>query len=180
VRVGAVSVSESLKRCTRSTRAGAALLLVALASAGGVAVAGDGPVSCQNLATTVRTNESSYAPGKTVIISVTLANEGPACVIPTLSLCGPPPGRASAYNSAGEVVWESAGGHITCPYEPVTSVSYPEGYSSTQQVDWSLGKCALQPRRPILNCPRTLLPAGKYRIVGSYWTSASTTITISR
>lgn len=161
-------------------------MLVALASAGGVvSITGDGPLYCGNLVTTVRTNESSYAPGQAVIISVTLANEGPACSVPTPSPCGPPPPGASAYNSAGEDVWESGagGGQITCPPEPVTSVSYPAAYSNTQDLDWSQDKCALQPRRPfpILNCPRTQVPAGRYRIVGSYGTSlqATATITIS-
>jgi hypothetical protein len=33
--------------------------------------------SCENLTITVKTNEPRYAPGQTVIISVTQANEGP-------------------------------------------------------------------------------------------------------
>lgn len=170
MRVGAASVGEGRKPRRRTPRGGAALLvLVVLASAAGiVGITGDGPVSCENLVTTVRTNESSYAPGQTVIISVTLANEGPACSIPTPSPCGPPPAGASAYSSAGEDVWEyGAGTQITCPYEPVTSVSYPAGYSSTQELNWSQDKCAL--------------PAGTYRIVGNYGTSerATASITIS-
>jgi hypothetical protein len=81
----------------------------------------------------------------------------------------------------GEDVWGSGagGGQITCPYEPVTSVWYPAGYSSTQDFDWSQDKCALQPRRPILNCPRTQVPTGTYRIVGSCGTSAQATATIT-
>ena len=55
---------------------------------------------------TARTNESSYAPGQTVIVSLTLTNEGLACSIPTPSPCGPTPPGASVYNSAREDVWD--------------------------------------------------------------------------
>jgi len=163
------------------------LALTALASAGGVvSTTGDGQVSgfyCENLVTTMRTSEPSYAHGQTVIIRVTLRNKGPACSIASPSPCGPPPAGASAYNSAGQVVWESGagGGHITCPPELVTSVSYPAGYSDTEDLDWSQDKCAFQPRRPvpILVCPRTHVPAGTYRIVASDGTSGRATATIT-
>jgi hypothetical protein len=55
-------------------------VLVVLAAAGGAAsIAGDGQVSgfsCTSefLVVTVRTNESSYTPGQTVVIRVTLTN----------------------------------------------------------------------------------------------------------
>jgi hypothetical protein len=165
-------------------------VLVALASAVGVVtITGDGQVSdfsCTSefLVTTVRTSESNYAPGETVIIKVTVANRGPACSIPTGSPCGPAPPGASAYNSAGEDVWESGagGGQITCPPEPVTSVTYPAGYSSSEDIDWSQDKCVLQ-LRPVLllKCPRTQVHAGRYRIIASYGTpeQATATITIS-
>ena len=189
VSVGAASVSEGRKPRSRPPRGGATLLvLVAAASvAGVVSVTGDGPVSafyCENLVTTVRTNKFSYAPGQTVIIRVTLANEGPTCSIPPPSACGPFPAGAIAYNSAGKDVWGSGAGdgQTTCPYPPVTSVTYPMGYSSTQDVDWRQDKCFLQLRPlQILRCPRTQVPAGTYRIVGSNGTSgqASATITIS-
>jgi hypothetical protein len=179
------------KSCRSRQRGGAGLLvLLVLASAWGVvSITGDGPVSAlsctsQILVATVRTNESSYAPGQTVIISVTLTNEGLACSIPTPSPCGPTPPGASVYNSAGEDVWESGagGGLISCPPEPVTSVTYPAGYSSTRVLDWRQDKCFLQLRpSQILHCPRTQVPAGRYRIIGSNGTSeqATAAITIS-
>jgi hypothetical protein len=64
----------------------------------------------------------------------------------------------------------------------VTSVSYPAGYSNTQEVDWSQDKCTRQLRgSQLLICPRTQVPAGTYRIFGSYGTPAQAiaTITIS-
>ncbi len=189
MRVGAASVVDGLERRSARRRWAALLVLVALVTAaGGVSIAGDGQVSAfsctsEFLVATVRTNESSYAPGQTVVISVTLANKGPACSIPTGSPCGPPPPGASADNSAGEDVWESGagGGNVTCPPEPVTSVSYPAGYSSTQDLDWSQDKCFRQLRgSQLLICPRTQVPAGTYRIVGlGYGTFAQATATIT-
>jgi hypothetical protein len=159
------------------------LVLVALASAGAVcAYAGAWPFSttgsCQHLVTTVRTSELSYAPGQLVVISVTQANEGPACSTPLV--CGSPP-IASAYNSAGRDVWDYGAGKFTgiptCFSPTVQSV--PAHYSSTQNLDWSQDKCTAGPLgQPNPNCPGTQVAAGTYRIVAG-GTSASATITIS-
>src|SRR5260221_11529034 len=113
------------ERRRRARRGGATLLvLVGLASAGAACgLAADGLVSgssCAHFVTTVRTSEPSYAPGQTVIISVTQANEGPGCTIPPQA-CGPPLALASAHNSAGKDDRDYgahktfAGTHITCP-----------------------------------------------------------------
>jgi hypothetical protein len=138
--------------------------------------------------TTVRTNESSYAPGQTVIISVTQANQGPTCYGIPPEWCGNLQAFASAYNSAGEDVWDYGAsktipGLNTCPFPPAPGPGWPARYSNTQKLDWSQEKCALgdeppQPGRANPNCPGTQVPAGTYRIVGN-WTSASATITIS-
>jgi hypothetical protein len=162
----------------------AVLVLAALASAGAVSgyVVGGWPFSaigsCQHLVTTVRTSESSYAPGQTVIISVTQANEGPTCTTPLV--CGYTP-VAAAFNSAGKDVWDYGAGKFTgiptC-FSP-TLQTWPAHYLSTRKLDWSQDKCEAGPlgsANP--NCPGTQVPAGTYRIVGN-GTSAPTTITIS-
>jgi hypothetical protein len=105
----------------------APLVLVALASTGaGCSLGGDGAVfvgSCTHFVATVRASEPSYAPGHTVIISVTQANDGPACTTPPQP-CGPPAAVASAYNSAGEDVWDAGADKTigltgaTCPPKP--------------------------------------------------------------
>jgi hypothetical protein len=186
--LGAASMSECQKSLRRSRRFWITLLaLAALASAGAACsyVVGVWPFSttgsCQQLVSTVRTSESSYAPGQAVIISVTLANEGPACTTPTRQ-CGPPP-AASAYNSAGEDVWDYGAGKFTgiptCTVSPGPQ-TWPAHYSYTQELDWSQGKCETGPlgeANP--NCPGTQVPAGTYRIVGGTGTSESATITIS-
>jgi hypothetical protein len=109
----------------RARRGGAALLvLVGLASAGGACgIAGDvvSVGTCAHFVATVRTSEPSYAPGQTVIITVSQANDGPGCVTPPRP-CGDPAAFASAYNSAGEDVWDyDAGktipGIASCPPE---------------------------------------------------------------
>jgi hypothetical protein len=162
---------------------------VALASAGGAyRLVWGGAVSagsCGHLVATVRTNEPSYAPGQTVIISVTQANAGPACHTPPLP-CGLPP-SASAYNSADEDVWDNNAsktieGPPLCLPGPAPSSTWPAHYSSTQVFDWSQDRCRdgvglWGHHNP--NCPGTQVPAGTYRIVGGNGPSASATITNS-
>jgi hypothetical protein len=192
VRVGAASVSAGQKPGRRPPRGEAGLLvLVALASAGGVvSITGDGQVSdfsCGNVAglvATVRTNETSYAPGQRVIISVTQANEGPGCSI-LVPPCGPVGPDAAAYNSAGESVWiYGVGKHLngnTCFPAPVT-VTWPAHSSYTQKYDWSQDKCTVKVTRvgqASPDCAGTQVPVGRYRIVGGNGPSASVTITIS-
>jgi hypothetical protein len=189
-------MSEGRKSRRRSRRGWATpLVLVALASAGaacgrvGSTQVGVGTVSagsCEHLVATVRTSETSYAPGQTVIISVTQANEGPACDAPPPP-CGLPP-FASAYNSAGEDVWDygaskTLGGPPLCLPGPAPSTAWPARYSHTQVLDWSQDTCrdgAGQWGHANPNCPGTQVPAGTYRIVGGNGPSASATITISR
>lgn len=138
--------------------------------------------------TTVRTDKSSYAPGQTVMISVTQVNEGPACHGIPPDWCGTLQAFASAINPAGDDVWDyGAGktipGQVTCPFVAAPGPRWPAGYSSTQTLDWSQDKCAdaraFHPGRANPDCPGTQVPAGTYRIVGN-GTSALATITISR
>jgi hypothetical protein len=166
----------------------ALLVLVALASVGGAtSITGDGSTSsCEGLVATVKTNESSYPPGQTVIITVTQANDGPTCSTPTPP-CGPALPWASAYNAAGELVWVyGVGKRINGPplCAPAPGYSTWRAHSSdTQEFDWAQDKCTLLvpalPGQPNPDCPGTQVPAGRYRIVGGNGPSASTTITIS-
>jgi hypothetical protein len=187
--LSAASVSEGQKPRRRSRRGRTALLvLVALASAGTACTyaARVWPFSatgtCQQLVSTVRASEASYAPGQTVIISVTLANEGPACS--TGPFPCPPPPPASAYNSAGEDVWDYGAvkgptGIPTCMPDPPPQ-TWPAHYTSTQELDWSQDACRTGPLgQANPNCPGTQVPPGTYRIVASTGTSVSATITIS-
>lgn len=187
----------------RARRGGAALLvLVGLASAGaGGGLAGDGIAvgSCAHFVATVRTSERSYAAGQAVIITVTQANDGPGCTLPPQP-CGDPTASASAYNPAGEDVWDAGASktfpHIgTCPPPgPAYSRHWPwtAYYSDTQAFDWSQDDCTGLmglPGDANPGCPGTQVPAGTYRITGEfYWSdgrtlghgpSASATITIS-
>ena len=97
-------MSESRKSGRRSQRGWATpLVLIALASTGAAcSYAGGGTVSsagsCEHFVTTVRTNESSYGPGQTVIISVTQANEGPTCYGIPPEWCGNLQAFASAHH----------------------------------------------------------------------------------
>jgi hypothetical protein len=195
-------MSEGRKPRRRSRRGWAALVALAgLASAGTVwGLAGDEPASaasCGHFVTTVRPSEPSYEPGRTVIITITQANDGPACTIPHQP-CGPPQAVVSAYNSAGEDVWDygasktNSEGHPTCGLDG-PSMTWAAGYSDTQELDWSQVECtrseAAMLGQPNPDCPGTQLPAGTYRIAGEFWwvdgragghgPSASATITIS-
>jgi hypothetical protein len=187
-------MSEGSKWGRRSQRGWApALVLIALASTGAAcSQPGGGTVppagSCEHFVTTVRSSEPSYAPGQTVIISVTQTNEGPTCYGLPPEWCGNLQAFASAYNLAGEDVWDYGAsktipGNNTCPFAPAPGPGWPPHYSNTQKLDWSQDKCALgdetgRAGQANPNCPGTQVPAGRYRIVGN-WTSASTTITIS-
>jgi hypothetical protein len=194
-------MSDGQKPRGRSRRGWATVLVLAgLASAGAACgLAGDLTVfvgSCAHFVTTVRTNEPSYAPGQTVILSVTQANDGPACALPPQP-CGPPSASVSAYNSAGEDVWDygarkTVPGHITCGAGSPPIMTWTASYSDIEILDWSQDKCrygADQSGAANPDCPGTQLPAGTYRIVGIfYWSdgrvlghspSASATITIS-
>jgi hypothetical protein len=185
----------------RTRRGGASLLvLVVLASAGGACgLAGDRPVSlasCAHFVAAVRTSQPSYASGQTVIITVTQANDGPACTIPPQP-CGPPAAFASARNSAGKDVWDSSAsktspGVGTCPPGPVPPMTWTAHYSDTQKLGWMQDECTqgpVLPGRTNPDCPGTQVPAGTYRIAGVfYWSdgrfvgqgpSASATVTIS-
>jgi len=143
--------------------------------------------SCGHFVTTVRTNESSYAPRQTVIISVTQTNEGPTCHGLPPQWCGHLQAFASVYNWAGEDIWDygaskTTPGQITCPYTAAPGPSWPAHYSNTQNLDWTQGACARDetgdPGERNPNCPGTQAPAGTYRIVGN-GTSAPITITIT-
>jgi hypothetical protein len=123
-----------------------------------------------------------------VIISVTQVNEGPACNGLPPEWCGNLRAFASAWNSAGEDVWDNGAGKTvqgisTCPFAAAPGPGWPAHYSSTRNLDWSQDKCALdetgQPSHANPNCPGTQVPGGTYRIVGNQ-TSAPITITISR
>jgi hypothetical protein len=103
----------------------------------------------------------------------------------------------SAYNSAGEDVWDygarkTVPGHITCGAGSPPIMTWTASYSDIEILDWSQDKCrygADQSGAANPDCPGTQLPAGTYRIVGIfYWSdgrvlghspSASATITIS-
>lgn len=181
-------------RKSRNPRRGraAALMLAALAAVvSACGFAGGGTVypagTCDNFVTTVRTSAPGYAPGQPVIISVTQVNEGPACDGTPPEWCGSLQAFASAYNAAGEDVWDYGAsktiqGHTTCPFAAAPGPAWPAHYSSTQKLAWRQDKCAMpdatgQPGQPNRNCPGTRVPAGTYRIVGN-GTSAPVTVAV--
>jgi hypothetical protein len=186
-------MSAGQRSLRRSARGWATtLVLVALASTGtACGLAGGGTAfpagSCDDFVTTVTTSEPSYAPGQTVIISVTQTNKGPTCYGLPPQWCGNLQAFATVYNSAGEDIWDYGAsktipGFDTCPFAPAPGPGWPAHYSNTQKLDWNQENCALdeigQPGHANPNCPGTRVPPGRYRIVGN-WTSASATITIS-
>ena len=174
-------MSEGRKSRWRSRRGWAVLVVLAgLASAGAAwGFAADqaalGP--CGHIVTTMRASEPSYAPGHAVIVTVTQVNAGPACSIPP-QLCGPPQVLASAYNSAGEDVWDYGAqktipGHATCELDG-PRVTWAAGHSDTRELNWGQDECTRgtddgQPGQPNPGCPATRLPAGTYRITGEFW-----------
>jgi hypothetical protein len=154
-----------------------------LGAACGLVRDGAVPGSCTDFVTAVRTSEPSYAPGQTVIITVTQANEGPACTIGPQP-CGPPQALASAYNPAGEDIWDY-GARKTfpylgdCPPGPVPGWTWPAQYSDTQELDWSQKDCTEGdglPGQANPDCPGTQVRAGTYRITAAFYWSAGRTV----
>jgi hypothetical protein len=191
-RPGAAGTSDGRK--PRRSRNGRAVSLTLFALAPAVAACGYGGAAtsfpagnCDHFVTTVRTSEPSYARGQAVIVSVTQANEGSACNGIPPQWCGTLHAFASAYNSAGEDVWDygaskTVPGQTTCPFVPAPGPEWAQGYSNTQELSWSQDECAgaETPRagQANPNCPGTQVAPGTYRIVGN-GTSAPVTITIS-
>jgi hypothetical protein len=197
-------VTIGIPQLKRSRRGWVSLLLLAMvASAGGASsVTGDQTSfvgACAHFMTTVKTSEPSYARGQMVMITVTQANDGPACTIPP-QLCGPPHASASADNVAGKHVWDAfarkrvTGTQMTClgPGQ-VPRMLWKANESDIQKFDWNQDDCtegAILPDHVNLGCPATQVPAGTYRITGEfYWLAwrfaghgppASATISITR
>jgi hypothetical protein len=170
----------------------AALMLAALAVAvTACGFAGGGTVNpagtCDNFVTTVRAGEPGYVPGQPVIISVTQANEGPACDGTPPEWCGNLQAFATVYNAAGEDVWDYGAsktipGQATCPFAAAPGPAWPAHYANTQKLTWRQDRCATadatgQPGQPNGNCPGTQVPAGTCRIVGN-GTSAPVTVSV--
>jgi hypothetical protein len=194
-------MSEGRKPRRISRRGWAALAVVTgLASAGaawGLAAGQTAPGPCRHFVTTMRTSQPSYAPGRAVTVTVTQVNAGPACFIPP-QLCGPPQVVASAYDPAGEDVWDYGArktipGQYTCELDG-PRVTWAAGHSDTRELSWGQDRCTTgpdsgQPGQPNPGCPGTQLPAGAYRITGEFqWMDgnagghgppASATITIT-
>jgi hypothetical protein len=173
-------MSEGLESRRRSRRGWAALAVLAgLASAGaawGFAADQTALGPCGHFVTTMRTSHPSYAPGQAVIVTVTQVNAGPACSIPP-QLCGPPQVLASAYNSAGEDVWDYGAqktipGQATCRLDG-PRVTWAAGHSDTRELNWGQDECTRgtvgQPGQPNPGCPGTQLAAGTYRVTGEFW-----------
>lgn len=196
--VAALIVRVGRRKRRRSRHSWAALLVLAMLPAAGAVycLAGDGafPVGCAHFLTTLTTSEPSYAPGQTVIITVTQTNEGPGCTIPPQP-CGPAQASASAYNPAGKDVWDNdAYKTFPLPGDCPFAATWPALYSDTQELDWSQDDCTIGrfglPGHANPDCPATQVPAGTYRITGEfYWSGgrtwshgppASATITITR
>lgn len=174
-------MSEGRKPRRRSRRGWAALAVLARLASAGAAwdLAGDatalvGP--CGHFLTTLRTSKPGYAPGQSVIVTVSQVNDGPTCTIPP-QVCGSPHALVSAYNSAGVDIWDGDArktipGVGTCGFGG-PDMTWMAGYSDTEEFTWSQDECTLAtsvaPGQSNTNCPGTQLSAGPYRIVGEFW-----------
>lgn len=142
------------------------------------------PCSGQQYTARATADQSRYARGQRVIITVTMTNGGPACE-------GLPPGwcgqGASAYDSSGTDVWDSDAGPNSsqdiknCPAAIEQTVAH--GSSSTQRLSWQQDLCTFdpsaQPVGPNPDCPATRVPEGTYKVVADGGMAPPVTVTIA-
>lgn len=130
-----------------------------------------------NFATTVTTNQSTYAAGVPVNISVTLHNVGPACTENNID------GYGCLYptvsNSSGGQVWVPWAPYlpVDCPYASGPPTQLATGWSQEEQWTWTQDACST-----LQSCPKSQVPPGQYEVVGTNWngtSSAPVTITIT-
>ena len=132
------------------------------------------------------TDRSTYTPGETVIITVTITNTAGACSGADPGFCGI---GASVSNQARNDVWDSwaqttiNSGVTGCPSGNVHTI--PVGWSTSTTLNWTQRECVADTSnsqgdwgQPNPECPRTQVPDGTYSIVG-FADSAPAAITIS-
>ena len=142
------------------------------------------PCSTQQYTARATTDQSSYARGRSVIITVTMTNSGPTCEGTPPWWCGQ---EASAYDSSGTDVWDLGAGPTTpqgvrnCPAALEQTVAH--GSSSAERLSWQQDQCTFdpsaQPIGPNPDCPGTQVPDGTYKVVGDAGMAPPVTVTIS-
>lgn len=122
---------------------------------------------------TATTDKTTYAPGETVTISLTMRDTSSTACLDTGVMVWGCYG-AAASNSTGAQVWESWAGPDGLPVNcPTTGypTTIPGHTSTTAQVSWTQDECT-QPvtnAQPNPDCPQVQVPSGPYEITGS-WT----------
>jgi hypothetical protein len=121
------------------------------------------PPGCvwSDFATKVSTDQSSYAPGQPVQITLEFANAGPACTINATGYACP---LVSIDNSAGTLVWTSAAPASTgCPSTFTGPTVLAANWSQSFSFTWAQTSCT--PGQAAA-CPGPQVPPGPYQLTG--------------
>jgi hypothetical protein len=121
------------------------------------------PPGCvwSDFAAKVTTDQSTYAAGQPVQITLEFANAGPACTVTATGYACP---LVNVDNAAGAVVWSSAAPvSAGCPstYTPPTVLAA----NWSQSFSFSWGQATCTPGQAS-GCPGPQVPAGQYQITG--------------
>lgn len=144
--------------------------------------------SCQDSSfqLSLTADSSSYSEGDTVVITLTVTNTGPACIVAGGQNTCAWVSSVDVTNASGsEVFSPGANGQgivDLCPASPPYGGVNSGVVVITQTIDWSQQICApgFAPGPPTTNpnCPQTQVPPGAYT-VGSTWTGSVVTTSIT-
>ncbi len=122
-----------------------------------------GPPPCDwaNFSTTVSTDQSSYAPGQTVAITLMFKNTGAACTVNATGYACP---RVDVDDASGTLVWSSAAPVSTgCASQTEPPTVLEARWTQTFQEAWAQVSCT---PGNFQGCPGPPVPAGQFEVFG--------------
>jgi hypothetical protein len=121
------------------------------------------PPGCawSDFAANVTSDQSTYAAGQPVQITLELANAGPACTVTATGYACP---LVNVDNAAGTLVWSSAAPvSAGCPSSFTAPTVLASNWSQSFSFSWGQTTCT---PGQASGCPGPHVPAGQYQITG--------------
>jgi hypothetical protein len=113
-----------------------------------------------NFAARVSTDQSSYAAGAPVQITLEFVNTGPACTVNATGYACP---LVNIDNASGALVWSNAAPvSAGCPSTFTGPTVLAANWSQSFPMTWGQDACTPGPAA----CPGPQVPAGSYQVVG--------------
>lgn len=126
------------------------------------------PTACNGsqFAVRVTTDKTTYSTGQTVMMTLSVTNDGSPCTGTEGS--GPCWDGITASNASG-AVWVSNPGPYACPAMIIESV--PAGWTDSDHIQWRQQSCP----GPGSQCTEAQVPPGRYSITGHWMVGSPTT-----